>query len=231
MREPQEGVVKFQAEHTAGPLDPRRHGALVTRLIAWREVLARLGIVGQDPRRYGGAGYGNVSGRIGPFPGAPGARPFVVTGTQTGGNRCMGLEDFCVVTRYDIARNRVTSHGPVHPSSESMTHGAIYDLGPHVRFVMHAHAPVVWRRAARLRLPTTDPSVPYGTPEMAAEVRRLARETSLLERRVLAMGGHEDGVVVFGRTAEEAGTTLLTVVARAYEEACLEAGRLCGPVD
>jgi hypothetical protein len=71
--------------------------------------------------------------------------------------------------------------------------------------------------------------VAYGTPEMAAEVRRLARETPLLEGRALAMGGHEDGIVVFGRSADEAGATMLALVARAYERVCAEAGRLCGP--
>ena len=31
------------------------------------------------------------------------------------------------------------------------------------------------------------------------------------------MGGHEDGVIAFGRSIEEAGQTLLTWLARAYE--------------
>lgn len=223
----QEGVVKFTAEHSAGPLPHGRFGALARELAAWREILARLGLVGQDAERYGGAGFGNVSGRVGPFPGAPGARSFLVTGTQTGGLSCMALEHFCVVTRWDVARNRVASHGPALPSSESMTHGALYDLGPHIRFVLHAHTPLVWRRAARLRLPTTAPAVAYGTPAMAEEVRRLARETPLLERRALAMGGHEDGIIVFGRTAAEAGEAMTSLVAAAYALQFDEAGRLC----
>ena len=41
------------------------------------------------------------------------------------------------------------------------------------------------------------------------------------------MGGHEDGIVAFGRTAEEAGEVMLRTLARAYEAACAEGGGLC----
>ena len=80
-----------------------------------------------------------------------------LTGTQTSGKDCMSLADLCVVEGCDVERNRVASRGPVLPSSESLTHGAIYDLTPHIRVVLHAHSPVIWRRARELRLPTTDP--------------------------------------------------------------------------
>lgn len=212
----QEGVTKFHARHQDRRLDAGRYGALAASLIGWREVLARLGGVGQDPQRYDGAGYGNLSARVGPFPGAPGARAFLVTGTQTGGRSSLNLDDLCVVRRYDLAANRVDSEGAARPSSESLTHGAIYDLGPHLRFVFHVHCRAPWRARRALRLPTTAPTVPYGTPEMAREVLRLARETPLLERRVLAMAGHEDGIIAFGRTADEAGTALITTLAAAY---------------
>ncbi len=54
-------------------------------------------------------------------------------------------------------------------------------------------------------------------PEMAAEVGRLYREGIFAERRILAMGGHEDGIVVFGRSPEEAGSVLMRWLARACE--------------
>jgi L-ribulose-5-phosphate 4-epimerase len=191
--------------------------------------LARVGLVGQDPGRYGGAGYGNVSCRVGAPSAGTGARRFLITGTQTGGRACMSLDDFCVVERYDYGRNRVESVGPARPSSEAMTHGAVYDLSPAIRWVLHAHTPVLWRRARALRIPTTDPAVPYGTAAMALEVRRLFRASHLEAVRILAMGGHEDGVLVFGRTAAEAGTTLMDYLARAYEQQCREEGGLCRP--
>lgn len=220
-----EGAIKFHAEHREEPLEPRRYAELACRLIAWREILAKTGLVGQEPRLYGGFGYGNVSARVG----APGMarrrRAFLVTGTQTSGKRCMTLADFCVVEGYDERGNRVESRGLVLPSSESMTHGSVYDLGPHIRYVFHSHSATIWRRRRQLRLPTTDPRVAYGTPEMAREVARLYRSSALAELQILAMGGHEDGIIAFGKTAEEVGEVMLRYLARAYETECLEAER------
>lgn len=221
---PSEGVIKFQAQHERKPLVAHRYAELVCQLIAWREIMAKTGLVGQVPQLYEGAGYGNASGRVG-APSAPrGRRPFVITGTQTSGSPCVSLDDFCLVEEYDDVENRVASAGIVLPSSESLTHGAIYDLSPSIRFVFHAHSPVIWRQARRLRLPTTSPHVAYGTAEMAREARRLFTGSDLGERRIMAMGGHEDGVVVFGRSAHEAGGALLRALATAYEGACRAGG-------
>lgn len=209
------------------PLEQGRYVALVAKLAAWREVLAGLDVIGQDPRRYEGAAYGNVSARIGPFPGARGQRPFLVSGTQTGGLACVSVDDFCAVAEWSTRENRVASRGSVLPSSESLTHATIYDLSPAVRFVLHVHAPAIFERARELRLPTTKPTVAYGTPEMAEEVARLYRETTLEQTRVLVMGGHEDGVIAFGKTADEAGHALLSLHARARELTLLDDGRLC----
>ena len=81
--------------------------------------------------------------------------------------------------------------------------------------MLHIHAPLLFSRAAELRLPTTDNAVAYGTPEMAKEMARLWRDTNLPDRRVLAMGGHQDGVVAFGATPNDAGQRLLTEMAAA----------------
>ena len=221
-----EGVIKFQVEHEPRQLEVRRYGELACKLIAWRQVMSLTHLVGQDPDLYEGAGYGNVSARIGPPSAALGQRSFLITGTQTSGRSVIALQSFAVVERYDFRHNRVKSHGEVHPSSESMTHGAIYDLGPNIRCVLHAHSPVLWQQARKLRLPITDPQVSYGTPEMAREVQRLFRESAVLERQILAMGGHEDGILAFGRSAEETGQILVAELARAYELSCLDRFRV-----
>jgi hypothetical protein len=215
-RSPSEGVIRFEVVHETRPLEERVFGEVARTLAAWREVLARLGIVGQDPARYGGAGYGNVSARLGPLGGAPrGQRRFLVTGTQTGGRRPISLADFCVVERWDIARNRVESWGPVPPSSESLTHGALYDIAPAARVVLHGHAPEIWRHGRPLGLPVTRPDALQGTPGIALEVQRLYRESAFSATGILVMGGHEDGVLAFGRDAQEAGGTLVRQLARA----------------
>jgi hypothetical protein len=215
-----EGAIQFQADHERSELEARPYADLVCELVAWREIMALTGLVGRDPSRYEGAAYGNVSARVGPRGAAIGSRSFLITGSQTSGQRRLGLDDFSLVLSYDYGANRVTSRGRVLPSSESMTHAAAYDASPLVRSVLHAHSPVLWRRRRALNLPETDPAIPYGTPEMALEVRRLYRESVLPERGILAMGGHEDGILVLGRSPEEAGGILLRWLARAYSSTC-----------
>ena len=217
-----EGVIRFAVEHEERALESGRFRDLACELIAWREIMALTGLVGQDPARYDGAGYGNVSARVGPPGAAIGRRSFLITGSQTSAKRAIGLTDFAVVETYDYRHNRVHSRGSVMPSSEAMTHAAAYDASPIVRCVLHAHSPVLWRRRRELGLPQCDPDVEYGTPEMALEVGRLYRESVLSERGILAMGGHEDGILVLGRSAEEAGGVLLRWLARAYGAACGE---------
>ena len=60
----------------------------------------------------------------------------------------------------------------------------------------------------------TRADVAYGTPEMADEVRRLFCETDVRQLRIFGMAGHEDGIVTFGRTADEAGSAMLGALAR-----------------
>ncbi len=210
-----EGVIQFQADHRVAALDPQVHGVVAHSLLLWRDRLLRAGLVGRDPNRYGGVGFGNVSGRMPSFRGSPGRRPFLVTGTQTGGRRSLALADLCVVTRYDPECNRVESFGLVRPSSESMTHGVLYDADPAIRFVFHGHSPVIWERARALGLPATEAQTGYGTPAMCREVKQLLRIPEVARGRLIVMGGHQDGVLAFGKTAGEAGRALLDLLSRA----------------
>jgi hypothetical protein len=59
------------------------------------------------------------------------------------------------------------------------------------------------------RVPSTGYNVAYGTPEMAREFVRLYRETEFAKEGVAQMAGHEDGVVSFGDTVENAAQRLL----------------------
>lgn len=210
----QEGVIKFDLEFTPAP---PLAGELLREINAWRRILHRLGLTGRDPKRYDGLGYGNISQRIEPFDAPEARRRFVVSGTQTGGLGDLGVEHYALVTECDPERNRVVAEGPIRPSSEALTHGSLYGVDASLRFVMHVHSPEIWRHAIALGIPLTDPAVPYGTPEMAAEVRRLLSDAAVREGRIFAMGGHEDGLVAFGRTAGEAGSLLVGLLAGAFQ--------------
>lgn len=202
-----EGVIKFEAAHEHAALDHGLMRECLLPVLAWREVLWRLGLIGRDPQRYDGAAFGNVSVRVPPYGLRPTRRAFLVSGTQTGGAGAATPADFALVTAYDVERNTVASRGEVLPSSEALTHGTLYDLDADVRCVLHVHAPELWRLAPAMSLPTTDASAAYGTVQMAREVRRLARANA--NARIFAMGGHEDGILSIGRTADEAGGALL----------------------
>lgn len=205
----QEGIIKFRLNFTPSvPVPPDR----LRVLNAWRTILFRLELIGQDPARYGGVDYGNVSERLdggGDFP------AFAITGTQTAHLPSLVAEHYAIVTQCDVQANSVTAGGPIPPSSESLTHYMVYRACPDVRFVFHVHSPAIWRSARRLRLPVTDARAAYGTPAMAQEVERLLAQGGLRERQVFAMGGHEDGIVSFGATAEDAGLPLAALLARA----------------
>lgn len=225
MREAQEGVIKFAYEHNSGVLKAPRE--LLLELMAWRAVLRELTLIGRETGLYDDAGYGNVSARLPPFQAEKGQRRFIITGTQTGGLACTTAQNFCLIEAYDTRKNQVQSSGPALPSSESMTHGTVYDLDSRIRFVFHGHARLIWPLARELALPLTRANVAYGTPEMAQEVVRLYRESSLADDKVFAMGGHEDGIVSFGETAAEAGSRLLNTLVRARMQLGQVDQRIC----
>lgn len=203
-----EGVIKFGLRHrrTDNRFGPATLRAL-RELNGWRHRLWQLGFIGQDPARYGGAGFGNVSVRLGSGP------AFVITATQTGGKAHLSNDDYVEVSAWDIARNQVTSFGPSLPSSESLTHAAIYEAAASVVFVFHVHAPQLWRARARLDLFET-PAVDYGTIEMARSLNGFARNPSA-RGRLIAMPGHEDGIICFAATSDDAGGALIRAHARA----------------
>ena len=202
-----EGVTKYQLHFSRSAPLP---AAQLAALNAWRTLLFQLGLIGQDPKRYGGVGFGNLSMRL-----VPGSLRFAVTGTQTGHLPTLDRMHYAIVTACDAATNQLTAEGPIAPSSESLTHGQIYAFDARVNFVFHVHAPQLWRAAPRLGLPGTDESAEYGTPQMVSEVERLFRQSDLPQLGIFTMRGHEDGVVSFGASAEEAGAVLLRQLALA----------------
>jgi len=202
-----EGVIRFNLEFTQAPPPPDDD---VAGLIHWHSILHDLGLIGQDPARYGGYAYGNLSRRHD-------AGGFLISATQTGGKTVLLAEDFCHVTAWNIEENSVTAHGPRPPSSESLTHGMIYWLDPGIRVILHVHAPGIWRNAARLGIPLTAGHIPYGTPDMAREVARLFADTETAARGVIVMGGHEDGILSFAGSHERAGQLLLELALAAEQ--------------
>lgn len=195
-----EGYVKYDSRWTPGPAT---HVEAARLLDAWRKPLYDAGLIGQYADI--GVGYGNISVRRGS------AGLFLISGTQTGHLPTTNEQHYSLVTDCDIRNGIVRCSGPIQASSEAMTHAAIYNLGDSIGAVVHVHSRALWREKQG-QLPTTDPDVAYGTPAMAREFERLYRMGGLREAGIAVMAGHEDGLVSFGTTLEEAATHMLDLV-------------------
>lgn len=185
-----EGVIKFRLQFTKTNLPPSPE---LDELLVWRDRFYRLGIIGYDPLRYHGDAFGNISHRIGD------SDSFLISGSQSGKYQHALPEHFACVDSFELYENRIEAHGPIQPSSESLTHGAIYAMSPAVRCVVHGHSPQLWTRTSELGLPSTPPSVAYGTPDMALAIAQLYRESGEPELAIFSMLGHEDGFIAYGR--------------------------------
>jgi len=205
----EEGVIKFDLRYMYAAPETMAPPAALN---VWRNRLWDLQLIGQQAGRYGGLGYGNVSRRTEAPEITAIRREFIISGSQTGGLARLDARHYSLVTDWDVQRNRVIARGPVRPSSEALTHGALYDQHDDIRVVFHVHSPAIWRAAERLGLIRSDPAVAYGTPEMAHEIVHLFRDADISRAALFVMGGHEDGVIAFGTSEEAAGTVLLNTL-------------------
>jgi len=198
MLTPGEGYIKFVIQwDKTGPVIPECE---LEKLNTWRGLLYNLDMIGADKE---GIGFGNLSIR------KPGTTHFYITGSATGCLKDLGPYHYCLVTGFKIDENTLACTGPIKASSESMSHAAVYTEFPGAGAVIHVHHNPFWKSLVN-RVPTTAKDVEYGTPEMAREIIRLLREPGTLEGRIIVMGGHKDGIIVFGKDIEDAGRYLLS---------------------
>jgi ribulose-5-phosphate 4-epimerase/fuculose-1-phosphate aldolase len=205
-----EGIIKFQLDFHKGPPPPE---ALLRELNAWRAIFFRLGLLGQDPARYEGLGFGNLSRRL---PGVPGDA-FLISGTQTGHLPCLLPQHYATVQQCIPADNSLEATGSVKPSSEALSHGILYHCSPNIQWVMHLHSADIFNFHRQLELPHTNPTVDYGTPDMAAEIQRLVKSRDEVSPGLIIMTGHQDGIIAYGNTAEETGSLVVNTLARALQ--------------
>jgi L-ribulose-5-phosphate 4-epimerase len=168
-------------------------------LNAYRRQLRKLRLIGVDSN---GVGFGNLSVRDGT------TKNFYITGSATAGIAELTIADCAKVVAYDFERNWVGYEGSTMPSSESLTHAAIYQSDTKTGAVIHCHNSTLCR-AMLNQAPTSSKAVAYGTPEMAYEIIRLFKLSDVQSRKILIMAGHEGGIVTFGRDLQEAFTVLM----------------------
>ena len=194
-----EGYIKYTSHWKPGPAT---HTVAARDLDNWRKPLFEAGLIGEYEDI--GIGYGNISVRRGS------GNLFLISGTQTGHLCTTDERHYSLVTDCDIRSNTVRCSGPIQASSEAMTHAAIYALGDAIGAVVHVHSAELWQRNMG-KLPTTDPDVAYGTSEMARELDRLYRMAGFKETGVAVLAGHDEGLISFGTTLEQAATRVLRI--------------------
>ncbi len=192
-----EGYTKYECDWRQAPALPAE---AIEELNAWRNRLHAQGLIGYYPEH--GVGFGNVSIREGD------SDRFIISGTQTGHIAQTCEEHYARVTACDIDANHVVCEGPVQASSEALTHAAIYALDPGIRAVVHVHNADLWH-ALIDRIPTTSREISYGTPEMAREFQRLYADTDFRAQGIAVMGGHDEGIVSFGKDINQAADRIL----------------------
>lgn len=188
----EDGYIKFKAQWDQSPALPLR---FIKELNKWRDILYQMKLIGVYSN---GIGFGNISQRFN------NSSHFIISGSGTGKFESLTPEHYSLVTNIDIDHNKLICTGPVIASSESMSHGVIYEECSDLRGVIHVHHKELWQKLID-KVPTTSETAEYGTPEMAYEIQRLFRETDLMEKKILVMKGHEEGIFTFGESLEEAG--------------------------
>jgi L-ribulose-5-phosphate 4-epimerase len=171
----------------------------LAELNACRRKLRELHLIGVYSN---GISFGNLSVRD------DATSNFYITGSATGGLAELTLADCVRVVAYDFERNWLRYEGSVIPSSESLTHAAIYESDAEAGAVIHCHDLALWTTLLD-RAPTSSKAIEYGTPEMAYEIMHLFTVSDVQIRKILVMAGHEGGIIAFGKNFEEAFAVLM----------------------
>lgn len=184
-----EGYIKFRffREEKEAGIGP----ALLDEMNRIRRILVARKWLGMTD----GIGYGNLSCRQNKEESG-----FFISGSATGALTELSAEHISHIYAYDFERHEVHCRGFIDPSSESLTHAAIYSVLPHVMAVIHIHDTVLWERN-RSFLSGTPDGIDYGSSAMADAVRAAASNTT--SPALLRMGGHAGGWLAWGKTLEE----------------------------
>lgn len=189
-----EGVIKFKLTLKRAPAPEMNQ---VIALEKWRALYFKLGLIGEYP--IDKIGYGNLSSRLG-------KKVFIITGSQTGHLPHLQAHHYTKVIECDLKKGSVTAEGLIPPSSESLTHYGIYEANPAIQYVFHVHHQKLWEMLKNGPYDSINDDVAYGTQAMAEAAQNLLwNKTS----GIFVMKGHEDGIISYGATAEDAGRIIL----------------------
>ena len=193
----EEGYIKYQCNWIQEEVIQAEQ---IHEINKWRTLLMKQGYIGMYDD---GIGFGNISMRMD-------ENEFMISGSATGGIKELTADYYSLVTEYNISQNQLTCKGLTTASSESLTHASIYACSKETNAVVHIHHKEKWSSLLNHEA-TTDSSIAYGTPEMAFAIQRLIKEDKVGPSRIIVMGGHEEGLIAYGKTLEEAAMAFLKI--------------------
>ena len=196
----EKGVIKYDCTlRLAKPVDR----SYIKEMNKWRDKLYSLGLIGVNNDDIG---FGNISIRYL-------KDKFIITGSGTGRLKNLAPQHYSLVTEYDLNACALHCEGMIKASSESLSHAALYRCDTAVNAVIHIHSALLWKKLLNI-MPTTSEKAEYGSKELIDEIIRIYNKSDLPKRKLLVMAGHEEGIITFGNSLDEAGTILMDNYAR-----------------
>lgn len=194
-----EGYIKYQCNWQPDEIIiPDKQFEAFTQV---RRQLYDLGLIGVYPD---GIGFGNISVREND------RKSFFITGSATGRFAELEQKHYARVVDYSFSENSLSCVGLTKASAESLTHAAVYETLPEIGAVVHIHCLWLWKKLLR-SYPATSSEIEYGTPEMAVAISQLVSGMKNARQKIVVMGGHEEGILAFGRSLEEATNEILNI--------------------
>jgi L-ribulose-5-phosphate 4-epimerase len=181
-----EGYIKYHCELV---LSEPENFSQFSELNELRTILWHKKLIGMSE----GVGFGNLSVRINS------SQQFFITGSATGKIEDLQLKHYAKVIAYDFATNSLKCTGEIKASSEALTHAAIYETDPDCNVVVHIHSSDLWLKWLH-QFPTTPAACTFGTQELAYAIEELFLTSDLKRQKIIVLGGHRDGLVLFDNT-------------------------------
>lgn len=193
----EDGVIKYQIDFKQTEIPSVPHWSSIENV---RSRLFQLGLIGVDKE---GVGYGNISQRIN-------STQFVITGTQTGHLSQLYQKDYTIVLEYDFDQFYLKAKGQRKPSSEALTHAALYLLSDEVQVVIHIHAAKLWHYMLKTNYARVDAA--YGTRQIIEEVQSLYAERAIWTSPTFVMAAHYGGIITMGKNLQDAECAVYTLL-------------------
>lgn len=186
----EQGYIKYKSIREKGFIPETKEFTLLNQA---RTTLHEMKLIGVYDN---GIGFGNISIRFI-------SNHFIISGSATGGKKKLKKGDYAFIKSIDIEKNEVNYIGQINASSESMSHGVIYETLPEVNCVIHIHNKQIFEFMLKNNYSKTPKNIEYGTVKFAQAIKVLI--ASLAPKYGLFVTeGHEEGVFVYGDSIQVA---------------------------